>query len=213
MPPIEGLTLTDVQYRHFANLYALAFTDDWPADRSPVKLDQPELDDVPVADQPAAMNRAAMDFAVGGPFFPGVEIGSLAAEDSSWVAVSVRDEKAAFRIAEDVRAGDLTQSLAVPWQTAFNQHYYRTDDPATAADNLWPSARPVRVPAKRGGTSDDVMWTRPFTQRTGPNNFEKQKMPRNSQMIENLSKLGFLVPATFYVEADRPLTEGGPLSM
>jgi hypothetical protein len=208
MPAIEGLTFTSVQYNHFLRLKSGDFSADWPPGRHPSTLDQPELSAIPISDRPEAHNRAAMDFAVGGPFFPGVEIGVIAAEETTYTRIENMDAMIDFRVADSVGAGDLTESLALPWQTAFNQHNYRTTRDSHTADNLWPSARPVLVPAKKSGTSDDMLWTRPFTQ-TGGNLdiFEKQKMRSNQHMIDNWCQLGFIAPATFYIEVSRTLQE------
>ena len=207
MPAIEGLTFTSVQYNHFRALMNGHFDADWPVGREPDTLDQPELKAILVADRPEAHNRAAMDFAVGGPFFPGVEVGAIAAETTTYTKVSLSNPMVNFRVADTVEAGDLTASLALPWQTAFNQHNYRTTPGAPTADNLWPSARPVVVPAKQSGTSDDMLWTRPFTQTGNADIFENQKMRSNQHMIDNWCQLGFIAPATFYIEVSRTLQE------
>ena len=147
---------------------------------------------------------------VGGPFLPGVEVGATASEASTYVTVgNMWDDAINFRVADEtiVALGDLTATLALPWQTAFNQHNYQNREDRVSLDNLWPSARPVRVPAKQSGVGDDLSWTRPFTQRGSDDIFENQKMLNNLQMIENWAGLGFLAPAIFYVETARTLPE------
>ncbi len=211
MPAIEELTLTPVQYAHFDRLNQGTFIADWPPDRDPGELDAVRFHQLPIEDRPAALNRAAMDFAVGGPFLPGVEIGAVAAEPATYVSSGLPDPEIDFRVADTVEAGDLTQSLAVPWQTAFNDHNY-DDGAGVTADNLWPSARPVLVPAKRGGTDDDLLWTRPLTQTGHADIFENQKLPGNVTMIEIWAKLGFVAPHRFYVEIARTLPEDPSLT-
>jgi len=208
MPAINGLTFTMTQFGIFEKFAADDYDSDWPAGRAPRDLDQPIFAAIPLADQPEALNRAAMDCAVGGPFLPGVEVGAVAADEQTYTTAGLLDPRIDFRVTDPgtIEAGDLTKSLAVPWQVGFNQHNYRMPN-ADPADNLWPSARTVLVPAKRSGASDDMRWTRPYSKMGGSDIFESQKMRTNLQMIENWSKLGFIAPATFYIEVARTLQE------
>lgn len=205
MPAIEGLTFTSIQYEHFRRLNAKDFINDWDETRDPRVLHPPRTL-IPIGDLPKTLNRAAMDFAVGGPFFPGIEVGAIMADPATYVTVGNADGAINFRVAEDVPAGALTATLAVPWQAGFNQHNYRDDEDRTA-DNLWPSARPVAVSATAHGTSDDVTWTRPFSATRTDDKFERQKMRTNRQMIDNWWKLGFIAPKTTYIETERILPE------
>lgn len=204
MPAIEGLTFTQVQYEHFYRFSADLFTPDWDESRDPCVLHPPQ-GLIPTGDMPKQLNRAAMDFAVGGPFFPGVEVGAIVDDPASYKKVGNEDDAIDFRVRDSVPAGALTASLAVPWQVGFNQHNYQSAD-GERADNLSPSARPVVVAAKQSGTSDDMTWTRPFTNRRG-DIFERQKMRTNRHMIDHWSQLGFIAPAKFYIETDRTLPE------
>ncbi len=206
MPAIEHLTFTPVQYTHFERLSQGTFASDWPLGRRPDDLDPTPFRRLADADRPVTLNRAAMDFAVGGPFLPGFEVGAAAADAATYVGSGLPDPEVDFRVADTVEAGDLTQSLAVPWQTALNHHNY-DDGAGDTADNLWPSARPVLVPAKRGGVDDEVLWTRPLTQTGRADIFENQKLAANVTMIEIWSKLGFIAPRRFYVEISRTLPE------
>ena len=206
MPAIETHRFTATQYQYFVDFDANAFLSDWPEGRDPAELYQPHLRDVPVEDQPTLINRAAMDQACGGPFLPGFEIGAVSDDAASYTRFILQNEETAFRVSSTVEAGDLTQDLALPWQAGLNQHNYQPAG-VLSADSLWPSARPVVVPAKRSGTSDDLTWTRPMTGQGNTDIFENQKMPGNQQMIDNWAKLGFLAPRRFYVEISRTLPE------
>ncbi len=206
MPAIEGLTYTPVQYQYFSDLAAGTFASDWPPGRDPADLAQPGFRDIPLAGRPAALNRASMDFAVGGPFYPGVEVGAVLDDPASYFRVGLPNAESDFRISDAIEPGDLTGTLAVPWQVGMNQHNYQHPTEASA-DNLWPSARPVRVAAKRSGVSDDMSWTRPLTQTGNPDVFENQKMTLNRDMIANWSKLGLLAPMKLYIETSRSLQE------
>ena len=64
-----------------------------------------------------------------------------------------------------------------------------------------PQARTVKL---GDHTTDEVTWTRPFSQRSR-DTFERQKMRTNLLMIEYWSRLGFIAAAKFYVETDRTL--------
>ncbi len=207
MPAIEGLTLTSVRYQYFKDLASEAFDADWPAGQDPVILVQPPLSEISLADLPEAHSRAAMDAAVGGPFFPGIEIGVIAAEETTYSTIEHMDSKINFRVADDIAPGDFTKTLAVPWQTAFNQHNYPSILGADSADSLWPSARPVLVSAKKSSTSDDLLWTRPVTESGNSDLFENQKMRTNQHMIDHWSELGFIAPVPFYMEISRTLPE------
>ncbi|MFI9310689.1 LodA/GoxA family CTQ-dependent oxidase [Streptomyces triculaminicus] len=85
------------------------------------------LNDLPPAERPHALVRAALEACVGGPFFPGIEMTFIADEPTTWAAP--------FRLREGLAAGDITKYMAVPWQADFyecNTHW-------------WPAQRPDEV--------------------------------------------------------------------
>lgn len=66
------------------------------------------------------------------PFFQASRSGAgIAAEESTYTTVAHLHHMINFRVADDINAGDLTVSLALSWQTAFNQHNYQPTDPAS----------------------------------------------------------------------------------
>jgi len=67
---------------------------------------------IPLAEQPAALDRAALHNCVGGPFFPGIEI-TYVARNRDWYAEPFRFDISRFE------AGDMTKRMAVPWQADF----------------------------------------------------------------------------------------------
>ena len=71
------------------------------------------LDDIPVEKQPAALTEAALEAAIGLPLFPGIEV-SWNAEKSETYQLDKP-----FTISKDVKPGDLTKYLSVPWQSDF----------------------------------------------------------------------------------------------
>ena len=79
---------------------------------------------------------------VGGSFHPGIESGSVIAQESTY--------EQPFRISRTIQAGDLTQQLSVPWQADFR----------LCSQIWWPSARPGSVIVEEGGTFRAQEWTR-----------------------------------------------------
>jgi hypothetical protein len=85
----------------------------------------------------AGLNRAALEAAVGGAFFPGIECGWIVREPRLYVDPF----EFRFRVAADdtdltgLSPGDVTKRSACPWQADFNQ----------CADNWWPAQRPNQV--------------------------------------------------------------------
>jgi hypothetical protein len=85
------------------------------------------FDQVPVAQQPAALDRAALEGTAGTPFYPGIE---------SWrILVSPGTYAAPMRIGNKTQPGDLTIGNALPWQADF----------LDCNDIWWPIQRPNEV--------------------------------------------------------------------
>ena len=97
------------------------FDADWPG----LEPMPPTFDHIPTADQPAALDKAALDACIGGPFFPGIEAGFMMATSDTY--------RAPFRIDHhNYGAGSITSGLACPWQADFE-----------ACKTLWwPAQRP-----------------------------------------------------------------------
>jgi hypothetical protein len=133
MPRLPGgdalVTLTEVQYKLMAKWASGEFEADWAG--QPPKL--PALDDIPIQDQPAALDRAALESCAGGGFFPGIEAGRLMRELSTY------DKNQPLRISRQLAAGALTAGMAIPWQADF-----RACDDEGLSD-WWPGQRPVEV--------------------------------------------------------------------
>ena len=129
--PRQWMAVLPIQYGWLRQWAAGDFEADWPAEG----LSFPErLNDLPLAEQPAALDRAALDDCLGGPFHPGPEL--------TWTMRQTLLYEAPFRLrrrtepepdwgpeltAEIALAadgplaasgpGDLTRWLSVPWQT------------------------------------------------------------------------------------------------
>ena len=111
------------------------FEPDWRGTTAP-----PEpLSSYPLAEQGAALDRAALEGCIGGPFYPGIEAGYRIARADSY--------EAPFRIARTLEPGALTEALAVPWQADFQQCQQR----------WWPAQRPTSVFREGSETAHD--WT------------------------------------------------------
>jgi hypothetical protein len=176
MPRLPGgdalVTVTEVQYRRMEKWANGEFEADWAG--QPPK--PPALDDIPIQDQPAALDRAALEPCAGGGFFPGIEAGRLMREPSTY------DQKQPLRISPRLAAGALTAGMAVPWQADF-----RACDDEGLSD-WWPGQRPVEV--FRG--QERVDWV--------PSGWGF------SDMAEKWSRLGFVVKeggSDRYVEDER----------
>jgi hypothetical protein len=136
-PTWAYLSLTWYQLAHFQNWIAGNFDTDWPGQEPQPK----RFDQIAVRDQPHALNEAALEACVGGPFYPGIEgtydiarLGTYRPE---------RYLRRDFRVDPAHPAGFLTEKMALPWQADF----------ADCSDFWWPSQRPVNV-TKQGGVAD-----------------------------------------------------------
>ncbi len=121
-----------------------------------------------------ALDQAAIDACCGGSFHPGIEapyIMALEGTYSGW-----------FRINYSMEPGDLTQGLAVPWQTDF----------AACSVLWWPAQRPNSVLVREGEETKAVSWI------------------RGARQLEDLLQLGFVKPdeaTEKFLEFERVLPE------
>ena len=119
---ITWLTLSERQYRDMTLWAAGEFAADWKGAPVPVALEN-----LPVEEQPAALDRAALAPCIGAPFYPGIEITYIATHPSTW--------SGPCRLAQDFAPGDVTRHMALPWQADFSE----------CNTNWWPTARPDDV--------------------------------------------------------------------
>jgi hypothetical protein len=141
---VRGAALTEVQYKRMEHWAKGTFESDWPgAEPTPTLFDK-----LPEKDLPQALDRAALEACVGGPFFPGIEASQLLLEDATY------DKQRPFRISVKLPPGALTAGMAVPWQADFH------DCGAEGGADWWPGQRPIQV--QRGQTRGNWMprWTR-----------------------------------------------------
>jgi peptidoglycan hydrolase-like protein with peptidoglycan-binding domain len=115
--------LTRTQLRVMENWALGLFEPDWRGTTAP-----PEpLSSYPIAEQGAALDRAALESCIGGPFYPGIEACYRIARADTY--------ESPFRIDRKLAPGSLTEALAVPWQADFQACQQR----------WWPAQRPTSV--------------------------------------------------------------------
>lgn len=217
MPPLSGdggearhgepstwLALLPSQYAVMRRWAAGDFAADWtgaPPPALPLEAIQP-------AEQPAALDRAALEGCVGGAFYPGIE-----------VSYNVRDPalyEEPFRFSAALEPGEITKWLAVPWQASL---FARSPCwwPAQRPDSVVTEAEYRRVladfPAEAGRRLlaallfDRAPWARGIGSQheyTGPTGYAG-----HNDMVDRWRRLGFVqrreTPAgeTVYVECER----------
>lgn len=148
---LTWLTLLPSQYRHLENWATGDFVLDAPEQYKPLHA-------YPLAEQPAALDRGVLEYCVGGPFYPGIEMTFIADEEATF--------RAPFRIvpkqADGVGfgPGDVTRYMALPWQADFfecNTHWWpaqRPDDVVTEASFAEAQQNLLHYPAT--GTAGSV---------------------------------------------------------
>jgi hypothetical protein len=124
-------TLTRLQYERMKKWANGNFVADWTSVPVPVPIDN-----IPLAQQPAALTRAALEGCIGSPFYPGIE--------STYIMAQPQTYEGAYRIRRTLPPGYLTEFMALPWQADFN----------ACGDLWWPAQRPVSVRLPNGTFAD-----------------------------------------------------------
>jgi L-Lysine epsilon oxidase N-terminal/L-lysine epsilon oxidase C-terminal domain len=178
-----GAALTEAQYKRMELWAKGKFVADWPgAEPVPTPFDK-----LSEKDQPRALDRAALEACVGGPFFPGIEASRVMLDETTY------DNKRPFRINANQPPGMVTARMAVPWQADFN------DCSMERGADWWPGQRPNQV---RRGQEPDAEWA--------PTDW------KHIDMVEKWSQLGFVVAKTVaneveYVEDERFVKPSPPV--
>jgi hypothetical protein len=178
-----GATLTQQQCDRMERWAQGRFEADWPgAEPAPTALEE-----LPALERPHALDRAALEACVGGPFFPGIEASRIVLEPSTY------DATRPFRINTGLPPGSVTERMAVPWQADFN------DCSIQEGADWWPGQRPNEV---RRNHEVHASWAPPGW--------------THEDMLEHWSQLGFVVAQVVggdveYVEDERSLAEPAPL--
>ena len=100
---------------------------DFDADWAGVPEVPQSLAQLPVAEQPHTLDRAAAEACIGGPFFPGIEMTYTSRDPQLYIEP--------HRLRPDLQPGDVTKRMAVPWQADFYECRTR----------WWPAQRPDDV--------------------------------------------------------------------
>ena len=133
---LPGAALTVTQYKRMKRWADGKFD----ADSSGAEPVPTPLDKLPEKDRPQALDRAALEACVGGPYFPGIEASRVMLVSDE---TPMYDKQRPFRINATLPPGTLTAGMAVPWQADFMDCSYR--------DRPWP--RLVARPASERGAA------------------------------------------------------------
>jgi hypothetical protein len=144
------------------------------------------LEELPIEEQPNALDKSSLELSIGGPFFPGIEITYFARDPSIYNGKP-------FRINPSLMPGDITKYMAIPWQADF----------LLCRETWWPIARPDDV-IPEGVTDENVDKRKKWARGSDGNEFLSDYM----QMVNEWSTLGFIKPKkvgneTFFVESER----------
>jgi L-Lysine epsilon oxidase N-terminal/L-lysine epsilon oxidase C-terminal domain/Iron-containing redox enzyme len=207
--PETWLYLLESQYAKVGQWADGNFDSDWAANAPP----PPAFDQIAVEDQPAALTRAALEYCVGGPFFPGIEL-TYVARYPDWFEKPYRFKAGKFQ------PGDMTKRMAVPWQADFYEcevHWWpaqRPDDVINeetfeaALVNLKEDARDGQL---ANALQDRIRWDRGLGDRL---RVDPPGLPGDNDMVEKWKTLGFVLPRTtpygetLYVETGRSQYDG-----
>jgi hypothetical protein len=181
--PKTWLTVTPEQYEALRRWAAGDFAADWAGPPAFAALEQMD----PQA-QPGALDRAALEYCIGGPFYPGIEMTYIALDPNLYAEP--------FRLTPTLQPGDITKHMALPWQADFYQ----------CNTYWWPAARPDDVVTAE--TGDRRPWARGLSDQY-PDPDYLHRRTGDSDMVRYWSDLGFVVPSpqpdgsTSYLESER----------
>lgn len=142
MPPMSGddgesdqgkirnwMTVLPFQYDNLKRWSEGDFISDWNEGSQVAPISK--IDQLPIEEQPSSLDKAALDLAIGAPFYPGIEITHIVWDLSTY-------NYQPFRINTGMDAGDITKHMAIPWQADF----------LACAEDWWPTARPDDDPRR-----------------------------------------------------------------
>jgi len=199
MPPMSGddgesdqgkiqtwMTILPFQYDNLKRWSEGDFISDWneASQLAPIS----KIEQIPIDEQPSSLEKAALDLAIGAPFFPGIEITYIVWDPSLY-------DGQAFRINPDLEAGDITKHMALPWQADF----------LLCSNDWWPTARPDDVIPE-----DHHFVDKAATSKKWARDQDGKEFGDYIDMVNKWSKLGFVKPVningkTFFLETERNL--------
>jgi hypothetical protein len=168
------LTLTPLQYERMILWWRGQFDPDPGVD---LDAPAPPFEQITEArEQVRALDRAGLDSCVGGSFFPGIEGPRRLREPNVW--------EAPFRLRSGLEPGEITEGLALPWQTDFH-----------ACDlDWWPPQRPNQVRVRNPSSPDDLVQVE----------WDRQSGGVTAFTVSNWARMGFVVPdGAAFVEEER----------
>jgi hypothetical protein len=194
--PRTFLSLTRIQYAVLREWAAGNFVSDWPG-----------AEEVIIATDvvtPDGLDQAAAENCVGGPFFPGIEVGWLIRLPQLYAEpfrLPVLPQPAADVSAPPLQVGALvfrpgffSQQMALPWQADFYDcHKEREEDPDGNEHYFmwWTAHRPDDV--FPSGSDDRVRWVRQFDDGLSPEEADGYyRHDRFTRMQQGWHKLRFV---------------------
>ena len=203
------LALPEVPYALMQQWKAGTFESDFTA--APVPPAAPDI-------SPEGLDRAALENAVGGAFYPGIE--------ASWLLRDARVYSEPFRIAAGrdlgdtqtafgrlkIGAGFFSQQMALPWHADF-MDCKREDHGEPGAPEFfawWPGQRPDEVLPSAGAAAMES-WVRNLGDDVPNDHSGVDGHHQHASMVKNWWRLGFVLPEPGgkYIETDRDPSLGG----
>ncbi|MEH2329957.1 LodA/GoxA family CTQ-dependent oxidase [Nostoc sp.] len=205
--PKKWLTVIKSQYEVLKRWAEGNFENDWTG----TSLTMLAFTEIPVKEQPSALDRAALEPCVGGAFFPGIEM--------TYISTDKETYSEPFRLKAELEPGDITKYMAVPWQADFYEcqiHWWpaqRPDDVVTEQEfiratkdlkltdpkNTLESMLAERKRWDRGIAGQEAIFPPPLIQREGETKeqyderVKKQQYIGDNDMVAKWSQLGFVV--------------------
>jgi hypothetical protein len=199
--PTAFLSLTPVQYALLKAWAApsqggvASFKSDWTAGDvpyAPIPL--------PSTVTPHGLDRSALENCVGGPFYPGIEVGWLIRHLSLYrEAFRLRDSDQPFSLGPlQFQAGFFSQQMALPWQADFYDCHKEDHTAGTDQEPMlymwWTAQRPDDLRVQAGG--ELTRWVAPFDtamESGSPDPDDLSNLSRFEQMRTRWSELSFIV--------------------
>lgn len=215
--PETWLTVTKAVYSLLQRWANGEFESDWPGQAPQATA----FEMLPLALQPAALDRASLEFCVGGAFFPGIEITYIARYPELYAEP--------FRFdAKKLIPGEITRRMAVPWQADFYEcqvHWWpaqRPDDVLSAqayAQALSDFSADVQAGKLAQAVTDRLRWDRGVGDHWVNPEAELPPGARparsgDNDMVDKWRTLGFVAPVhtgageTLQVEVGRTRFDG-----
>ena len=170
--------------------------------------DPPLIDQIPVAEQPRALDRASLEPCAGGSFYPGIEITYIAIrEDGASEDGTLWSSLGRFDTAK-LSPGDITRHMALPWQADFSECRYRWW-PAQRPDDIVTEAQYYAVVKSYDQKLDGPLATALANRDLWTRDLPQSTPAIDNEMITAWKDLGFVLPKTgpqgqiVYVESER----------